>query len=147
MRRIALGVFALLFLAASVVGLFQAGVAGGQASMATSISLRVGLVSATSWLAYPQLRQLARKFPPWLMVSSAFGLVILLIQPKFFRLVCPLLVVVIAFQFVSQLFLPPTSKARSVRDSHADPTHRRVSQARRDCPKRFHEFGGQLRIK
>ena len=116
MRRIVLGVLALLFLAASVVGLFQAGIAGGQASMATSIALRVGLVLGSSWLAYPQLQQLARKFPPWLMVSIAFGLVILLIQPKVFRLVLPLLVVVIAFQFVGRLFVPPTSKARSARN-------------------------------
>jgi hypothetical protein len=105
-RRHALGVIAIAFLAAAVVQGYRLGFAAMQESVSASICLRVGLVLGAAWLAHPQLRQIGQKYPPWMIAATGFGILVLLVQPKAFRLLLPILVLLVALQYVSRFFRP-----------------------------------------
>lgn len=105
-RRHALGVIAIAFLAAAVVQGYRLGLAAMQESVSASICLRVGLVLGAAWLAHPQLRQIGQKYPPWMIAAAGFGMLVLLVQPKAFRFMLPILVLLVALQYVSRFFQP-----------------------------------------
>jgi hypothetical protein len=112
MRRHAFGICAILFLAGAAAGLWHFGVAEGQSSMLTGLCLRGGLVLGAIWLAYPQVEQLAERVPPWLLGCFALLAIILLVRPRAFPIVLPILAAIIVVQFVGWLFKPlPKSRA------------------------------------
>ena len=104
MRRHAFGLIALMFLITAVFQGYQVGWSAMQESMPLSICLRVGLVLGAIWLAYPQLQQIGRRTPPWLVAATGVGILVLLIQPKAFRLLLPAVLLLAALQFVGRLF-------------------------------------------
>ena len=109
MRRVALGIIAVLFLVAAVVRTWQIGLPAVQESMFTSICLRVGLVLGAAWLAYDQLQQLAERVPPWLIAGIGLAMLLLVVHPKSFRLLLPMVAIVVALQFIGR-FLQPARK-------------------------------------
>ena len=106
MRRHALGIFAIAFLVAAGVRLYKIGVDDAQASMMTSVFLRVGLVLGAAWLAWPQLKQLAQRVPPWLMAVAFLALIIVMMRPRYILVLAPILAALAVLQFVGWLFRP-----------------------------------------
>lgn len=82
MRRNLLGIIALALLVAAVYGLVVHGVTDDEASMITSICLRVGLVLGAAWLALPQLTRLSGKASPWIIVPVAAAAVAITVRPR-----------------------------------------------------------------
>jgi hypothetical protein len=105
-RRHALGLFAVTFLTAAGILAYRIGLNEVQESVSTSICLRVGLVLGAAWLAYPQLQQLGRQFPPWLIAATAFGMLLLLVQPKAFRFLLPVILILLALQMLGRFLQP-----------------------------------------
>jgi len=104
MRRILMGVLALLFLGAAG-GIYLNGVTDDNMFL-LSVCQRVGLVLGAMWLAYEQVRKISQNSPPWLLGSIGLCLVVLVVRPKAILIVAPLLAVVAALQFFGWLFKP-----------------------------------------
>jgi hypothetical protein len=84
--RAAIGVFAILLLA---FGIFGHNLSDEALVGAAGACLRVGIVMAIWWLAYPQ----AQRLPLWLVVTSAIALFVVLRWPKLLLVVIPLLAI------------------------------------------------------
>lgn len=110
MRRHAFGLIALIFLLTAAIQGYQIGWSAMQESMPLSVCLRVGLVLGAIWLAYPQLQDIGRRTPPWVVVAAYIGTIVLIVQPKAFRVLIPVLLLIVAFQFVGRLFKPADSR-------------------------------------
>jgi hypothetical protein len=84
--RAAVGLFAVALLAFGILG---RNLSDESLVAAAGASLRVGIVMAIWWLAYPQ----AQRLPLWLVVASAAGLFIVLRWPKALLIIIPLLAI------------------------------------------------------
>ena len=84
--RATIGLIALVLLAA---GLLTRGAANDELLAAGGASLRVGVVMAVWWLAYPQTQSL----PRWLTVAGLVGLFLVVRWPRLLLVVIPLLAV------------------------------------------------------
>jgi hypothetical protein len=84
--RATIGIIALVLLA---VGLFTRNTVDDQLLAAGGASLRVGVVMAIWWLAYPQ----AQKLPIWLVVACIVTLLLVMRWPKLLLVAIPLLAV------------------------------------------------------
>ena len=112
MRRLALGCFSFLFLVAAAVQLYRDGIASAESSMMASICLRVGLVLGATWLAYPQLRQVGQRVPPWFLGTVFLALIFVLIKPRAILAIAPILAAIAVLQYLAQLFKPPGPRNR-----------------------------------
>lgn len=65
-----------------------------QTTFVSSISLRLGIMLGTIWLAYPQLQSLAAHVSPTGLLLTVAGLLIVVIRPRAALWIVPLLVVV-----------------------------------------------------
>lgn len=106
MRRIALGIIALLFLVLGVAGLIKYGVGDSGSSAAASVALRTGVLLGVLWLALPQVEQIFRRFPPWLLGTLGLGGLVLLIRPRMFIYVLPILAALLILQLAGRLLQP-----------------------------------------
>ena len=84
--RAVIAIFAILLLA---FGIFGHNLSDESFAAAAGASLRVGIVMAIWWLAYPQ----AQRLPLWLVVASAATLFIVLRWPKALLIIIPLLAI------------------------------------------------------
>ncbi|MEX0677507.1 MAG: hypothetical protein WD063_10560 [Pirellulales bacterium] len=84
--RATIGLFALVLLAVGVLTLNQP---NPSLSAAGGASLRVGVIMAIWWLAYPQ----AKNVPRWLAVACAVTLFLVMRWPKLLLVALPLLAV------------------------------------------------------
>lgn len=86
MRRHIMGILAVCLLIAGGILLFLEAKDSAN-DFAASMCLRIGLVLAAIWLAYPELRYI----PPWMYTIVAAATVIVVIQPKTIFIVIPFL--------------------------------------------------------
>ena len=70
---------------------------GSTAAFAAATQLRVGLVLAALWLAWPSLEKPAQWVPPGVVMMCLMGLVLLAVQPNLRVLIIPAIVGLIAF--------------------------------------------------
>jgi hypothetical protein len=114
MRRHIMGAIGLVLLASGIAVLWRYGVSESTISTAASVCLRAGIVLVAIWLAMPQLAQVTKRVPPWLLGSIALGTVALVIRPKLVVVVAPILGIMLVVQFVTWLFkpLPPQKRTR-----------------------------------
>jgi hypothetical protein len=118
-RRRLLGIFALLLLGGA--GFLFVGADEGQTQfekMMMASLLRGGLLVAAFWLAYPQLESLRARLATRTVVIGAVVLGTLVVQPKLFVVVGPLLVLYGISQSVRWLFTPFPN--RNVRRERAE---------------------------
>lgn len=115
MRRILMGILALLFLAAAGVVYLRAAPAEDfflirqvpdDEKFWLSVLLRVGLVLGAMWLAYEQVVKIGQRSPPWLLGCIGLCLLVIVIRPKAILIVVPLLALVALLQFFGWLFKP-----------------------------------------
>lgn len=116
MRRAAVGIIALGFLAVAGYGFARYGLRGGESTFLWSCCFRMGLVLACFWFALPKLMELDyRVSPPVLILSAAFVLLIV-VRPKailfLWPVIVPVLVILAAGQFFRWLVKPPPKKSK-----------------------------------
>ena len=86
MQRLAFGILALMFFAASAyLGIWAS---DDVEPFYYSILLRVGIVLAALWLAYPELLRI----PPWMYGMLAVAVSAVMIQPRLIIIVAPMVV-------------------------------------------------------
>jgi hypothetical protein len=107
LRRHALGVLSLTLLAAALaLWLFSE---GNQAELARSLCLRSGLTLGALWLALPQILPLVLGWPPRLIVAVVVGGLAVLVRPRLFPIVLPVVAAVGLLEAIGW-FLKPESK-------------------------------------
>jgi hypothetical protein len=127
MRRHALGIIALLMIAAGVVLLWRIGPGENEWSMTASILLRAGFTMGAVWLALPQVTTLWTKTPRslrLLLVYAMAALVTVVIRPRAILYVGPVLAALAALQFIGYLFTPLKPKPRKPQPKKPRPAQR-----------------------
>jgi hypothetical protein len=81
---------------------------------AGDVGLRAGLVLGALWIAYPQLVQLAKRFPKWLYAILAMVTSVVMFGPRSLIIVAPALVILLLLQ-VGAWLLKPLPKKRTVK--------------------------------
>jgi len=109
MRRLVLGVIALVLFAGGVIALIAVGGADRDGGTAASISIRAGVLLGAIWLAMPQLSRIVERSPPWLLGSIGVGFLMLIVRPRLITYVLPLFGVLLLIQFVGR-FIRPLAK-------------------------------------
>jgi hypothetical protein len=116
MRRHALGIIGGLLIAFGITMLMRVGRDSDSYSMLASICLRAGLTLFAVWLAFPQVTAMFRKVPPLLLVGILVSVVAVIVYPRSFFIVVPIVGALLALQFIRWLFAPPEkhqAKAKS----------------------------------
>jgi len=108
MRRLVLGLFALVMFVGGVIALVAGRDGGGAAA---SIAIRVGVLLGAIWLAMPQLARIFQRIPPAMLGAIGIGLVMLVMQPRLLAYVLPLLGVLLVVQYFAKMFRPPARAA------------------------------------
>jgi hypothetical protein len=103
MRRILIGLLALLFLGAAVALHFSD---FENSVFLLSVCMKVGLVLGAMWFAYDQVLKISQRSPPWLLGIIGVSLLVIVIRPKAFVIVGPLLAAIALLQCVGWLFKP-----------------------------------------
>jgi flagellar biogenesis protein FliO len=116
MRRHLLGIIALVLILAGVVNRFVDFGSTSHSGMedAGDVGLRAGLVLGALWIAYPQLVQLAKRFPKWLYAILAMVTSVVMFGPRSLIIVAPALVILLLLQ-VGAWLLKPLPKKRTVK--------------------------------
>ena len=113
MRRHTCGVLAAAFLCGAAYGLATCGIGDSQASMFSSMGLRMGLVLGAIWLAFPQLAKLTVGTSTWFLVLlGAIGLIIVA-RPRTGVALGPIMLLLILLQFAGWLLKPPPRRTRA----------------------------------
>ena len=99
-RRHVLGLFGLLFLAASLA-IFFSGSFGASGRYALGISFKAGLILVALWLALPSIQKTFRKFPAWMWYIGGLVLGAAVLQRNMLIFVGALFLVLLFFQMVS----------------------------------------------
>jgi hypothetical protein len=113
MRRILIGILALLFLGAAGA-IYLRGVTD-ENMFFLSVCQRVGLVLGAMWLSYEQVLKISQRSPPWLLGCIGFALLVIVIRPKAILIVAPLLALVALLQFFGWLFKPLPNPPKATR--------------------------------
>lgn len=112
MRRLILGILAVVFLAAGAVGLWQYGTDDSGASAAASVAVRAGALLGALWLALPQLESLFRRFPPWMLGMLAGCALMVVVRPRMLVYVLPLIGILLVLRFFGWLLQPLPMKPK-----------------------------------
>ncbi len=115
MRRILLGICALLFLGAAGV-IYMRGVTDENIFL-LSVFQRVGIVLGLMWLAYEQVLKISQRSPPWLLGCIGLCLLVIVARPKAIVIVAPLLAAVAVLQFFGWLFKPLPNPRKTTRST------------------------------
>jgi len=117
MRRLLLGIFAILFLTAGIVGLAVYGTGDSDVSAAASVAVRAGALLAALWLALPQLTELLNRFPPWMIGAMSVCALVVVVRPRLLIYLLPLLGALLVLRFFGWLLkplpTPPPAKKRT----------------------------------
>jgi len=112
-RRHIMGLLGIGFLLGGVVLLVVKGANDSQWSMYASICVRVGLMLSAVWLAFPQVVDLAKRFPPWLMATIVLSGLVVAASPRRALYLVPVVAAIAFLQFVGWLFKPlPNAKPK-----------------------------------
>ena len=111
-RRHILGVLSIVLLIAGFVLLIKYGLSSGQMTTVASACMRIGAVLGAIWLAFPQVKDLAERFPPWLMAVIGGAICLIAIAPKTLIFVGPLILIFGAVQFIGWMFKPPVKRRK-----------------------------------
>ncbi len=114
MRRILIGILALLFLGAAVALHFSD---NDNSIYLLSICLKVGLVLGAICFAYDQVLKISQRSPPWLLGIIGVALLVIVIRPKAIVIVAPLLAGIAVLQFVGWLFKPLPNSRKTKRST------------------------------
>ena len=113
MRRILLGILALLFLGAAGA-IYIRGVTDENIFL-LSVCQRVGIVLGTMWLAYEQVLKISQRSPPWLLGCIGLCLLMIVVRPKVIVIIAPLLAAIAVLQFFGWLFKPLPNPRKTTR--------------------------------
>ena len=111
MQRHLLGIIALVFTVTGIALLIRGGVSGDKSTIA-AVLLKVGPVLGVMWLAFPQLIQVVRRGPPWVIAAFVIGIGAMIYNKRTALVVIPVWLAIAALQFVGWLFNPLPKKDR-----------------------------------
>jgi hypothetical protein len=64
----------------------------------------------TLWLAFPQISELSKQIPPWLIGAILLGCIVIAVRPKAFAFIVPLLALLGVMQILGLILRPPPRK-------------------------------------
>ena len=114
MQRHLLGIVGLVLILAGIIGFSTISYSGMED--AAGVSLRAGIVIGALWMAYPQLVQMAKRFPKWLYALLGMAASVVAFGPRSLVIVIPALVILAALQFGAWV-LKPLPKKRAAKKS------------------------------
>lgn len=104
MQRHVLGIFALLL---SIGGFWMwISHTNVHTSVLAAACMRLGPTLGALWLAFPQVLQLLRRFPPMLIAAIVIGFGSIIIRPRTMAIVIPVVIVMWVLHFLGTLFKP-----------------------------------------
>lgn len=110
MRRTAVGIIALVFLAIAGYGFTRYGLGGGESSFFWSCCWRMGLVLGCLWFALPKLLEQEYTVSPLALTLVGSILLLIVVRPKAVLVLWPVLVILAIGQFFRWLIKPPPKK-------------------------------------
>jgi hypothetical protein len=117
MRRHLLGIVALVLILAGIIGMIvgYSSVRPWGMEDAAGVGLRTGLVLGALWIAYPQLVQLAKRFPKWLYAVIAMAASVVAFGPRSLIFIIPAILLLGALQVGAWLLKPLPKKKRAAK--------------------------------
>ena len=112
MRRTAVGIIALAFLAVAGYGFSKHGFDGEDTAFLWNSCWRMGLVLGTVWLALPQLLEKRADFSPIVLILGIVTALVIVIRPKAIVFLWPIFLIIGIVQFFRWLARPPEKKRR-----------------------------------
>ena len=114
MRRHLLGIISLTLILIGAAGFYQSRSPSGDVSPMAGYLARAGIMLGAIWLAWPQIQQVFRKFPPWLLGAIGVAVLVLIVSSKLVWAVGLVLIAIVGLKFLGQ-FLKGREKPRSTR--------------------------------
>jgi hypothetical protein len=109
-RRHIMGSFGIAFLLGGL-GLWLVKGTGNQMA---GVGVKVGLVLCAIWLAFPQVAELTKRVPSWLMAAIGISGLVVAARPRMILYLGPVVAAIAFLQFVGWLFKPlPNPKPKS----------------------------------
>ena len=106
MQRYFLGILALLLTIGGALMWMRDSHNSVHESALAAACLKVGPVLGAMWLAFPQVLQLLRRFPPALIAAIVIGFGTVIIRPRATAIVIPVILVILPLRFLGTLFKP-----------------------------------------
>lgn len=123
MRRHLLGIVAMVLLLAGTIGWLVERSTNTHAGMAAGVGMRAGLVLGALWMAYPQLVQVIRYAPKWILGLLGIAAMVLVFGRQSLVIVVPAVIILAGLQFASWIF-KPLPKKKSSNPGPQPSTHR-----------------------
>ena len=109
MQRYFLGFLALLLTTTGLVWLVN-GTSNECENAIASACLKVGPVLGALWLAFPQVLQIVRRFPPVLIIAIVLSSGFVIVRPKSAPFVIPVLFAILGLHYLGLLFKSTAKK-------------------------------------
>ncbi|MBB77333.1 MAG: hypothetical protein CMJ75_22740 [Planctomycetaceae bacterium] len=109
MQRYFLGILALLLTTTGLLWLWN-GTNNELENAIAAACLKVGPVLGALWLAFPQVLQLVRRFPPTLIVAIVVSSGFVIVRPKSAPFVVPVLFAILGLHYLGLLFKSTAKK-------------------------------------
>ncbi|MEE3371620.1 MAG: hypothetical protein VX346_19970 [Planctomycetota bacterium] len=109
MQRYFLGILALLLTTTGLLWLWN-GTNNEFENAIAAACLKVGPVLGALWLAFPQVLQLVRRFPPMLIIAIVVSSGFVIVRPKSAPFVIPVLFAILGLHYLGLLFKSTAKK-------------------------------------
>ena len=103
-QRLAVGLIAGLLLSLAVVLMVVNGLEAAAKNIAIGVSVRIGIVLMTIWLAWPTMENLSFKAPPVVIYIMLGAMVSFVIRPKLLVVFMPVAVIALVLHFGLRFF-------------------------------------------
>ena len=110
MQRYLLGFVALLLTTTGAVLWMQNGASNEVENAFAAACLKIGPVLGALWLAFPQVLQLVRRFPPMLIITIVVSGCFVIVRPKSAPFVIPVLLAILGLHYLGTLFKSTAKK-------------------------------------
>lgn len=109
MQRYFLGILALLLTTTGLLWIWN-GTSNEIENAIAAACLKVGPVLGALWLAFPQVLQLIRRFPPALIMAIVVSSGFVIVRPKSAPFVVPVLLTILGLHYLGLLFKSTAKK-------------------------------------
>jgi hypothetical protein len=112
MRRHLLGIIGIFLILAGLISSFVESGSVRDFGFIPSSCIRVGIVLAALWLAFPQILELSNRVPAWLFGAILLGCVVVAVRPRTIALIAPLIAALFGMHLMGLVLRSPLPKTR-----------------------------------